>query len=145
MGNASSYERLVEFDMASATLPCGSMRIESSRMKPSVSISYSEHQKKIRSAFIADDPPCPVVPEWALGPWMSSNDWNSQRLVEKMVAKPLNWASGTVLVIEAWSDETTFYIFNDATYIPKDDAPKLSDFNFRTDGLWPDPKAMSSG
>ena len=136
-------ERLVEFDMASRDPSVWSMRIESSKNETVCFDILFGTPKEIRSAFIADDPPCPVVPEWALGPWMSSNDWNSQRLVEKMVAKTLELGiPATVLVIEAWSDETTFYIFNDATYIPKDDAPKLSDFNFRTDGLWPDPKAM---
>ncbi|MEO7221446.1 MAG: TIM-barrel domain-containing protein, partial [Devosia sp.] len=50
----------------------------------------------------------------------------------------------TVLVIEAWSDEATFYIFNDATYAekPGSDAFAYTDFSFPEWGRWPDPKGM---
>ena len=50
----------------------------------------------------------------------------------------------TVLVVEAWSDESTFYLFNDAQYTPRPGAERfhLDDFTFPPDGRWPDPKAM---
>ena len=55
------------------------------------------------------------VPLWALGPWMSSNNWDSEAEVRKQVAlTEEHGIPATVLVIEAWSDEATFYIFNDA-------------------------------
>jgi len=49
-----------------------------------------------------------------------------------------------VVVIEAWADETTFYVFNDATYTPADPArpPRLADFTLPANGHWPDPKGM---
>jgi len=49
-----------------------------------------------------------------------------------------------VVVIEAWSDETTFYIWNDAIYAPKpgSDAFTYKDFSFPRSGHWPDPKSM---
>ena len=85
------------------------------------------------------------VPEWALGPWMSSNEWNSQSRVlsEVKTGNDLD-IPASVVVIEAWSDEATFYIWNDAEYRPKapDEPMLLSDFTFPEDGLWPDPKGM---
>ena len=54
-----------------------------------------------------------AVPKWSLGPWMSANRWNTQaevlrqaKLTEKM------GFPHTVMVVEAWSDEATFYRFN---------------------------------
>ena len=84
-----------------------------------------------------------VPPPWAFGPWMSANTWNSQALVEEVVARTLaEDVPASVIVIEAWSDEATFYIFNDAEYEPKaGGAPHaLADFRFK--GRWPDPKGM---
>jgi alpha-glucosidase (family GH31 glycosyl hydrolase) len=50
----------------------------------------------------------------------------------------------SVVVIEAWSDETTFYIWNDAQYKPTAgrDALRYADFTFPVDGKWTSPKAM---
>jgi alpha-glucosidase (family GH31 glycosyl hydrolase) len=86
-----------------------------------------------------------LPPNWAFGPWMSGNEWNSQARVEEELQKTLDLEiPATVLVIEAWSDESTFYIWNDAQYTPKDpaQAPCLEDFTFPANGKWPDPKAM---
>ena len=90
--------------------------------------------------------PAAPPPAWAFGLWMSSNEWNTQARVEREVA--LHHEHGvpaTVLVIEAWSDETTFYIWNGARYAPRPgaEAPRLADFSFPADGPWPDPKAMA--
>ena len=89
----------------------------------------------------------PVVlpPLWAFGLWMSSNEWNSQARVRHEVEQ--SFAHGitpSVVVIEAWSDETTFYVWNDAQYTPStgEDALHYSDFGFPTDGKWPDPRGM---
>jgi alpha-D-xyloside xylohydrolase len=95
--------------------------------------------------FIATTGEPENVPEWALGPWMSSNNWDSDAEVRKQVA--LTRAHGipaTVLVIEAWSDEATFYIFNDAQYEPKpgSEAFAYADFTFPEWGRWPDPRGL---
>ncbi|RYE10956.1 MAG: glycosyl hydrolase [Hyphomicrobiales bacterium] len=85
------------------------------------------------------------VPLWALGPWMSSNNWDNQAEIEKQVAlTEEHGIPATVLVIEAWSDEATFYIWNDATYAgkPGSDAFTYGDFTFPEWGRWPDPKGM---
>lgn len=49
----------------------------------------------------------------------------------------------SILVLEAWSDEATFYIWNGAKYQPKPDGAALQydDFDF-SDSPWPDPKDM---
>ena len=85
------------------------------------------------------------VPLWALGPWMSSNNWDSEAEVRKQVALTQEHGiPATVIVIEAWSDEATFYIFNDATYAekPGSEAFTYSDFTFPEWGRWPNPKGM---
>lgn len=89
-----------------------------------------------------------MPPEWAFGPWMSSNEWNSQAIVmEQARLAQEHDIPATVLVIEAWSDENTFYIWNDARYQPKssDQPLTLQDFTFPPEGRWPDPKAMIDG
>lgn len=86
-----------------------------------------------------------LPPDWAFGHWISSNEWNSQALVtEQLRLSQVHDIPATVLVIEAWADEKTFYIWNDAQYTPKpaDQPFHLSDFTFPADGLWPDPKGM---
>lgn len=85
------------------------------------------------------------VPAWALGPWMSSNNWDSEAEVRQQVALTLeHQIPATVLVIEAWSDEATFYIWNDAQYAekPGEEAFQISDFTYPEWGRWPTPKAM---
>ena len=44
----------------------------------------------------------------------------------------------------AWSDEQTFYIWNDAQYTPMPGhaTPRYADFTFPEGGKWPDPKGM---
>ena len=88
----------------------------------------------------------PVLPPlWSFGLWMSSNEWNSQTRVEQEVAASFEHGiTPSVVVIEAWSDETTFYIWNDAQYTPKsgDQFFRYDDFTFPPEGKWTNPKAM---
>ncbi len=81
-----------------------------------------------------------LPPIWAFGLWISANEWNRQTEIETQLfmAEKLD-IPVSVIVIEAWSDEETFYIFNDAQYEQKA-APEfysLDDFHFK--GRWPDP------
>lgn len=83
-----------------------------------------------------------LPPKWAFGVWISANRWNTQDEVERQIKLcEKNQFPVNVVVIEAWSDEATFYIWNDAKYKPKDDVEKFkySDFMFPEDGKWPDP------
>jgi len=86
-----------------------------------------------------------LPPLWAFGLWMSANEWNSQAKVMAEVER--SFAYGivpSVVVIEAWSDEMTFYIWNDAQYapVPGERALRRADFTFPAEGKWPDPQGM---
>ena len=99
----------------------------------------------IVSRFVERIGKAALPPKWAFGLWMSSNEWNSQAAVAEQVAlTERHGIPATALVIEAWSDESTFYIWNDAQYTPRPGAEgfRLADFTFPADGLWPDPKGM---
>ncbi len=99
----------------------------------------------IISSFTQMTGPAALPPDWAFGLWLSGNEWNSQaRVVREVEASAASEIPATVLVIEAWSDETTFYIWNDAQYTPKpgSEAFRYDDFSFPPDGHWTDPKAL---
>ncbi len=88
----------------------------------------------------------PVLPpDWIFTPWISGNEWNTQVRVMEVVnrGRELDIPTG-VIVIEAWADETTFYIFNDGEFAPRSaqQAISLTDFTFPEEGHWPNPKAM---
>jgi 1,3-alpha-isomaltosidase len=106
---------------------------------------YGGSPREVLAAFLARSGPTAVPPDWAFRPWMSANEWNSQARVMSEVERSaeLDIPVG-VLVIEAWSDETSFTIFRDASYEPRRDggAHRLSDFSFPPDGAWPDPRGM---
>lgn len=86
-----------------------------------------------------------LAPEWVFKTWMSGNEWNTQERVEAEVARSLaeDIPVGAI-VIEAWSDESTFTAFRDAIYeVNQDGSPhQLDDFTFPADGAWPDPFGM---
>ncbi|MFC0187217.1 TIM-barrel domain-containing protein [Fictibacillus aquaticus] len=89
----------------------------------------------------------PILPPvWAFGPWMSSNNWDRDSVVREQVrlTKELQIPS-TVLVLEQWSDEATYYIFNDAEYEVKEreDYHRYEDYHFPEWGRWPDPKGLT--
>lgn len=86
-----------------------------------------------------------LPPKWSFGPWMSSNNWDSQHEVKRQVELTNHYEiPSTVIVLEQWSDEATFYIFNDAQYeaVPGDQALRYDDFTFPEWGRWPNPKQM---
>lgn len=89
----------------------------------------------------------PILPPvWAFGPWMSSNNWDRDKVVREQVklTNELKIPS-TVLVLEQWSDEATYYIFNDAEYTVKEESDyhRYKDFHFPEWGRWPDPKGLT--
>lgn len=100
---------------------------------------------ELLTAYAEDTGKAVLPPKWAFGPWMSSNGWNTQKEALEQIEKMNQTAiPATVMVLEAWSDEETFYIWNDAKYTPRKDGGKLrySDFTFPEDGKWPNPKAF---
>ena len=57
----------------------------------------------------------PVLPpDWAFGVWISANGWNCDREVDNQLEalKKYDYPAD-VMVLEAWSDEQTFYLWND--------------------------------
>ncbi len=88
--------------------------------------------------------PAVLPPKWTLGIWVSANRWNSQRDVDALLEKLKRYDfPASVAVLEAWSDEATFYIWNGAKYtpVPHGQGLKYEDFDF-SDSPWPDPKQM---
>ena len=84
-----------------------------------------------------------LPPVWAFSPWISANEWNRQTEILEQLDETLAEEIPTgVIVIEAWSDEQTFYTFNDSEFetVAGETALRYEDFTFT--GRWPDPKGM---
>jgi alpha-glucosidase (family GH31 glycosyl hydrolase) len=106
---------------------------------------FSGSPADVLAAFLERTGRPVLPPDWAFEPWMSANDWNTQqRVLDEVRRGAAEDIPVGVLVIEAWSDESTFTAFRDAVYEPNiDGSPHtLSDFSFPVDGAWPDPKGM---
>ena len=85
-----------------------------------------------------------LPPEWVFGIWASANRWNTQKDVEELLEKLRKYDFPTsVIVLEAWSDEATFYVWNGAKYkeVPDGQALKYQDFDF-SESQWSDPAKM---
>ena len=108
-------------------------------------VIYDGTPAEVLDAFLADTGRPEEMPEWTLRLWASSNEWNTQAEVERQLAlhRDEGIPIGT-LVIEAWSDETTFTVFRDAEYAVSHDGVPLraADITYPSDGAWPDPQAM---
>jgi len=93
---------------------------------------YGEPKSMIQQ-FIGLTGKVALPPSWAFGPWVSANRWNSQKDIEEQIKLiDDNEYPATVMVIEAWSDEATFYIWNGANYkdIPPNKSFSETDFIF---------------
>lgn len=87
-------------------------------------IVYFGQPKDILKKFLDMTGRPKLPPKWSFGPWMSSNRWNTQEETLKQVDLMNKYEiPATVIVLEAWSDEATFYSFNGGS-------------------MWPDPKSM---
>ncbi|MCA9839198.1 MAG: hypothetical protein KC422_19965 [Trueperaceae bacterium] len=132
-----------QFDLQGETHLISVDRFPSSSLALPLFLIMAKTPYEVTSLFTGLTGKIEVPPKWSFGPWMSANTWNNQAITEAAVARTLKEdIPATVLVLEAWSDESTFYIFNDASYEakPGEDALRLRDFTFG--GRWPDPKAM---
>lgn len=98
---------------------------------------------EVTAAFVGLTGAIALPPRWAFGPWMSANTWNDQATAMAAVRRTLaEDVPATVLVLEAWSDEATFYVFNDARYDAVAGGERLTLGDLRFGGRWPDPKGM---
>lgn len=107
-------------------------------------ILFSGTPETIISEYMSLFGPAKLPPKWVLGPWISANHWDTQEKVEEQIAKLNRYHfPTTVLVLEAWSDESTFYIFNGAKYTPVSGSEAFNYFDFDfSDSPWPDPRSM---
>ena len=88
-----------------------------------------------------------VFPKWVLGAWMSSNRWHNDEEVRLELKHNKEYGfSHNVLVIEPWSDLTTYVIVNGCKVdlVGNGDYAKLKDLDFKNNKIWPDfPKLVS--
>jgi len=99
--------------------------------------------REIVAQFVAMTGEPVLPPDWAFGPWVSANRWKSQKDVEEQLDKiESSGYPATSLVIEAWSDEATFYLWNGAEYDLKDGGEAFSASDLRFREPWPNPQAM---
>ncbi len=140
-------DRQAEFDLAAADPGCWSLvgNPEEEHASLALKLFLQTHPHGILQAFTdLTGKPLPP-PAWVFGLWMSSNDWNSQaEVLRQLHETQVQNVPATVLVIEAWSDEINFYIWNDAQYPLKDPSQVLglNDYTFPSEGRWTDPKGM---
>ncbi|GIH29414.1 hypothetical protein Aph01nite_77240 [Acrocarpospora phusangensis] len=104
---------------------------------------YEGTPADILAQFLKDAGSPEELPSWVFRLWASANEWNTQErvLAEMNRHRDLDIPVG-VLVIEAWSDESTFTAFRGAEYTPAEHPHALSDYTFPPGSPWPDPKAM---
>ncbi|WP_166354716.1 TIM-barrel domain-containing protein [Phytoactinopolyspora limicola] len=106
---------------------------------------YDGSPTEILNTFLDDAGRPELLPDWVFRLWASGNEWNTQaRVMAEMEHHRTHDIPVGALVIEAWSDESTFTAFRDAEYdVNEDGSPhRLSDFRFPPAGAWPDPKGM---
>ena len=99
--------------------------------------------KEIIAEFIKRTGEIALAPKWAFGVWASANRWKCQQDIEQqmeLIEKyqyPVN-----VVVIEAWSDEATFYAWNGSDYQVTKGDKGLSEALIRYNAPWENPKKM---
>lgn len=106
---------------------------------------YSGSPHEVLDGFLAEVGRPEALPAWVFRLWASGNEWNTQaEVMRQMDAHREHGIPVGSVVIEAWSDESTFTVWRDAQYSPRDDGGpmRLADFTFPSDGAWPDPKGM---
>lgn len=107
-------------------------------------VLFSGTPEEIVREYMSLFGPAVLPPEWTMGIWISANRWNTQKDVDELLAKLKKYDfPASIVVLEAWSDEATFYIWNGAKYEPVSNgqALKYEDFDF-SGTPWPDPTKM---
>ncbi|TKK85384.1 glycoside hydrolase family 31 [Herbidospora galbida] len=106
-------------------------------------VFYDGPPAAVLAAFLDEVGHPTELPSWVFRLWASGNEWNTQaRVLHEMDRHREHDIPVGALVIEAWSDETTFTAFRGAVYEPSEEPHSLKDYTFPADGPWPDPKGM---
>jgi alpha-glucosidase (family GH31 glycosyl hydrolase) len=106
---------------------------------------YDGDPRAVLRAFLDEAGRASELPDWVFRLWASGNEWNTQaEVMRQLDAHRDHGIPVGSVVIEAWSDESTFTTFRDARAAVVDGASprRLADFEFPADGAWPDPKGM---
>lgn len=105
---------------------------------------YDGTPTEVLAAFTAEVGRAEELPDWVFRLWASGNEWNTQAEVMRQADahRDHDIPVGSI-VVEAWSDESTFTTFRDARATVRDGAEPahLADFEFGD--AWPDPKGMT--
>lgn len=145
-GLVVNTNRYTQFDIAHSLKDAMTIKIRLSDKEQSTSISvFFGTPKEVMESYTSKTGKPVLPPVWAFGPWMSSNNWDRDSLVRSEVEKTNQYQiPATVLVLEQWSDEATYYMFNDAQYEVKDDggSHSYSEMKFPEWGRWPDPMGL---
>ena len=104
---------------------------------------YYGSPKEILHQFIKQTGETVIPPIWSFGVWASANRWNSQKAVEEQMAliKEHKYPV-SVLVLEAWSDEATFYLWNGADCPITESDVAMDPKQVTYQEPWPDPQKM---
>lgn len=99
--------------------------------------------KEIIAQFVEMTGEIVLPPKWAFGVWASANRWNCQKDIEEQLEYAEKYEYPiSVVVIEAWSDEATFYLWNGSKYDAVNGGEFLKRENIQFDGPWPSPDKM---
>lgn len=85
--------------------------------KLSQDVLFFGDSKALLAQFLGRTGQPVLPPEWAFGVWISANGWNSDAEVDQQLQALREYDyPADVMVLEAWSDEMTFYRWNDAQH-----------------------------
>lgn len=106
---------------------------------------YDGTPTQVVNAFVTEVGRPTELPSWIFRLWASANEWNTQdEVIKQMDLHHEHDIPVGSVVIEAWSDESTFTAWRDSQYSVNEvgEAHRLDDFIFPAEGAWPDPKGM---
>lgn len=138
--------RRVWFDVGASTSDAIVVEAETGEHDPLTVRIFDGTPIEVLSGFLDVAGRATELPSWVFRLWASGNEWNTQaEVMRQMDLHAEHDIPVGSVVIEAWSDESTFTAFRDAEYeVHADGAPhQLADFTFPAEGAWPDPKAMT--
>lgn len=109
----------VRFDMAKTNPEHITIYIDMQNTAQQVYLFFGENEQ-ISAQYAAVAGHASPMPAWAYGVWLSANEWNTQsEAMEQLSLARAHGIDVAVLVLEAWSDEVTFYRFSEEFSDPK--------------------------
>ena len=133
----------VKFDLTSDSKIIISYMPDSKGLYGDIKI-YEGTPKQIIKEFKEDTIKNRIFPKWVLGAWMSSNRWeNDEHIYEQLDELNKSEIPHNVMVIERWSDLTTFYNWwgSESPLIEGDKYHAYENFGFDK-GLYKNPKKL---